>query len=189
MARREEILKAAQNAFLKYGIEKITLDDIAQECGIKKTALYYYFKSKEEILAEMILLKVNEFEDKLTEAVDKAGNVREKLRTYMKMKISLMKENLPFMKLFQKEGLPLKAHEFMHELKKRLMETDFCLVKNIIQQGITNHKVSFKLNDSLVLMILGVTYGTFVGRFLEDTNWDIDEMIDTSIEVIFNGIE
>ncbi len=38
-------------------------------------------------------------------------------------------------------------------------------------------------------MILGVTYGTFVGRFLENTDWDIDEMIDTSIEVIFNGIE
>ena len=189
MSRREEILKAAQNAFLKYGIEKITLDDIAQECGIKKTALYYYFKSKEEILGEMILMKVNEFEDKLIKAVDKAGNVRGKLRTYMKMKIILMKENLPFMKLFQKEGLPLKANEFMHEHKKHLMETDFCLVKDIIQQGITNHKVSFKLNDSLVLMILGVTYGTFVGRFLEDTNWNIDEMIDTSIEVIFNGIE
>ena len=68
MARKEEILKAAQHAFLKYGIEKITLDDIAQECGIKKTALYYYFKSKEEILAEMIIMKISEFEVKIKQA-------------------------------------------------------------------------------------------------------------------------
>lgn len=189
MARRKEILTAAQHAFLKYGIDKITLDDIAQECGIKKTALYYYFKSKDEILAEMILLKINEFEEKITGTVSEAGNVREKLRTYMKQKISLMRENLQFMKLFQKEGLPLKAQEFMQVHKKRIMAADFRLVTNIIKQGISDHEVSFKLNDSLILMILGVTYGTFVGRFLENTDWDIDEMIDTSIEVIFKGIE
>lgn len=189
MARKEEILKAAQHAFLKYGIEKITLDDIAQECGIKKTALYYYFKSKEEILAEMIIMKISEFEVKIKQAVESAGNVREKLRTYMKMKINLMQENMPFIKLFEKEGLSFKAKEFMHEHKARLMNTDFCLVKGILEQGIKNNKVSFKLNDSLVLMILGVTYGTFVGRFLENTDWNIDLMIDTTIEVIFKGIE
>ena len=188
MERREEILNAAQKAFLKYGINKITLDDIAQECGVKKTALYYYFKSKDEILAEMLLLKINEFEVKVKEAVEGASNVREKLRTYMKMKINLMRENMPFLKLFEKEFLPLKAKELMHMHKARIMESDFCLVKEVIQQGIQNKRVSFKLNDSLVLMILGVTYGTFIGRFLENEDWDIDEMINTSIEVIFNGI-
>jgi len=98
MARREEILNAAQRTFLKYGIQKITLDDIAQECGIKKTALYYYFKSKDELLAEMIVLKIDEFKSRLEEAVHKAGNVKDKLRTYMKMKINIMRENMPFMK-------------------------------------------------------------------------------------------
>ncbi len=189
MDRRAEILSAAQHAFLKYGIEKITLDDIAHECGIQKTALYYYFKNKEELLAEMIVTKVNEFQLQLRQAVDAAENVKEKLRTYMKMKINIMRQNLPFMKLFEKEGLPLRAQKFLEENKQKLLESDFCLVKEIIQQGIKNHKVSFKLSDSLVLMILGVTYGTFVGRFLEDANWDIDEMIDTAIEVIFKGIE
>ena len=189
MARREEILRAAQNAFLKYGIEKITLDDIAQECGVKKTALYYYFKNKDEIMMEMILLRLREFEAQVKEAVEAAENVREKLRTYMKMKINLMKENMPFIKLLDKEFLPVRAKEFMQLNKVRIMEADFCLVKEVILQGIKNHKVSFKLNDSLVLMILGVTHGAFVGRYLGNTDWDIDEMIDTTIEVIFNGIE
>ncbi len=188
MDRQSEILKAAEHAFLKFGLEKITLDDIAQECGINKTALYYYFRSKEEILAKMILLKMNEFEEQLQNAVKKAETVREKLRTYMSLKISMMKENLPFFKLFENEGLPVKAKKFLEEHRKHLMETDFSLVKGIIEQGIQNKKVSYELNDSLVLMILGVTYGSFIGRFLEEANWDIDEMIDTSIEVIFNGI-
>ncbi|MCF7793425.1 MAG: TetR/AcrR family transcriptional regulator [Candidatus Cloacimonetes bacterium] len=189
MARREEILEAAQHAFLKYGIEKITLDDIAHECGIQKTALYYYFKNKEELLAEMILLKINEIQDRIKKAVDAAGSVKEKLRTYMSTKINIMRENMQFLQLFDKEGLPMRAQKFLEENKQKLMQTDFCLVKDIIKQGIKNQKVSYELKDSLVLMILGVTYGTFVGRYLEDANWDVDEMIETSIEVIFKGIE
>ncbi|MDO9578308.1 MAG: TetR/AcrR family transcriptional regulator [Candidatus Cloacimonadales bacterium] len=189
MARREEILRAAQNAFLKYGIEKITLDDIAHECGIQKTALYYYFKSKEEIMTEMILYKINEMRNSLSEAVDQVASVQEKLRSYMKKKISIMQENLPYMKLLEKEGLPAKVQEFLLEHRKKLFDTDFTIVKDIIKLGIQNKKVSFELSDSLVLMILGVTYGSFTGRFLDNINWNIDDMIDTTIEVIFKGIE
>ncbi len=188
MNRREEILAAAQNAFQKFGIEKITLEDIAGECGIQKTALYYYFKSKDEILSEMILLKIREYQTDIVEALTAAEDVKEKLRTYMTMKINMMRENISFMRLFEKERLPNKAKNFLEKHRKDIMETDFCLIKDIIEQGIRNHRVSFKLNDSLVLMILGVTYGTFIGRFLENEDWDIDEMINTSIEVIFNGI-
>jgi len=188
MARREEILEAAQHAFLKYGFEKITLEDIARECGIKKTALYYYFKNKEELLSEMILLKINEIQDRIKQAVDAADSVREKLRIYMSTKIDIMRENMDFLQLFDKEGLPLREQKFLAENKKKLMQTDFFLIKDIIKQGIKNKKVNYELKDSLVLMILGVTYGTFVGRFLEETDWDVDEMIETSIEVIFKGI-
>ena len=189
MSRREEIVKAAQHAFLKFGIEKITLDDIAQECGVKKTALYYYFKGKDEILAEMLQQKMEEFEQIVKQEVFKQKNVKDRLRTYMQTKIRMMKENLPFIKLLEKEGLPLKAKEFMKIHKRKSMDTDFCLVKDVLTQGIKNKRVSYKVDDSLVLMIMGVTYGIIVGRFVENCDWDIDAMIETSINVIFKGIE
>jgi AcrR family transcriptional regulator len=189
MSRREEILAAAQNAFLKFGIEKITLDDIARECGINKTALYYYFKNKEEILSEMLLNKIDDFEKRIRQEVLKKDNVKDRLRTYMLLKINMMRENIPFFRLFENEGLSLKARKFLEENRKKIMDTDFCLIKDVLQQGIKNHKISYKLNNSLVLMILGVTYGTFIGKFIEEEDWDMEAMIHTTIEVIFKGIE
>jgi hypothetical protein len=115
--------------------------------------------------------------------------VKDKLRAYMMAKIEIMRENMPFIRLFEKEDLPIKARKFLKENQMKQMDLDFHLVKDIIKQGIKNHRVRYELKDSLVLMILGVTYGTFVGRFVEDANWDVKEMIDTSIEVIFKGIE
>jgi TetR/AcrR family transcriptional regulator len=48
--RRTEILHAALRAFRDKGYHGTTLDDIAQQLGVRKTALYHYFPDKEAIL-------------------------------------------------------------------------------------------------------------------------------------------
>ena len=48
--RRTEILHAALRAFRERGYHATTLDDIAEQLGIRKTALYHYFPDKEAIL-------------------------------------------------------------------------------------------------------------------------------------------
>jgi TetR/AcrR family transcriptional regulator len=48
--RRTEILHAALRAFRERGYHGTTLEDIADQLGIRKTALYHYFPDKEAIL-------------------------------------------------------------------------------------------------------------------------------------------
>ncbi|SNT09426.1 transcriptional regulator, TetR family [Noviherbaspirillum humi] len=49
----QAILEAASNLFIKRGYEGTSMQDIAQELGIARSALYYYFKNKEEILVSL----------------------------------------------------------------------------------------------------------------------------------------
>lgn len=48
--RREEILHSALRAFRENGYHATTLADIAEQLGVRKTALYHYFPDKEAIL-------------------------------------------------------------------------------------------------------------------------------------------
>ena len=48
--RRTEILHAALRAFRDHGYHGTTLDDIARQLDVRKTALYHYFPDKEAIL-------------------------------------------------------------------------------------------------------------------------------------------
>jgi AcrR family transcriptional regulator len=48
--RRTEILHAALRTFRAKGYHGTTLDDIADQLGVRKTALYHYFPDKEAIL-------------------------------------------------------------------------------------------------------------------------------------------
>lgn len=47
--RRAQILKAAQSCFGKMGFHKTKMDDIVSASGLSKGALYWHFKSKDEI--------------------------------------------------------------------------------------------------------------------------------------------
>ncbi len=51
---RERILQVSEDAFAYYGFSGASLQDIADRVGIKKASLFYYFKGKEELYAEVI---------------------------------------------------------------------------------------------------------------------------------------
>jgi AcrR family transcriptional regulator len=53
--RRREILTAARQEFLERGVGRPTMDDIATRAEVSKGTIYLYFKSKEEILAHLLL--------------------------------------------------------------------------------------------------------------------------------------
>lgn len=49
--RRKEILQAAQQLLLKEGVQGLTIAAVAKAAGVSKPAVYYYFESKEEVVA------------------------------------------------------------------------------------------------------------------------------------------
>ncbi|MEC5303642.1 MULTISPECIES: TetR/AcrR family transcriptional regulator [Bacillus cereus group] len=58
--RRKEILETAESLFLTKGYTKTTVNDILKEIGIAKGTFYHYFKSKEEVMDEIIMRIIKE---------------------------------------------------------------------------------------------------------------------------------
>ncbi len=52
---RDRILRAARGLFTQKGVQKTSLQDIAEELGITKPALYYHFASREDLLRAFVL--------------------------------------------------------------------------------------------------------------------------------------
>ncbi len=49
LRRREEIIDAAEKVFFDKGVEKATMDDVAEAAELSKGTLYLYFKSKQDL--------------------------------------------------------------------------------------------------------------------------------------------
>jgi len=68
--RRREILDAARQEFLERGVGRPTMDDIASHAEVSKGTVYLYFKSKEEILAHLLLEGLDLLLQQMEAAVD-----------------------------------------------------------------------------------------------------------------------
>jgi TetR/AcrR family fatty acid metabolism transcriptional regulator len=52
--RITQILEAAVNVFARAGLHNARMDDIAEEAGLSKGAIYWYFDSKDEIIITIL---------------------------------------------------------------------------------------------------------------------------------------
>lgn len=92
--RRETILQAAAHCFNRNGYHGTTIGDIAQELGVSKAALYYYVKSKEEVLFLCHQASMDLGMEGLRRAEALGGTAGERLRTALQYFIEQMAENL-----------------------------------------------------------------------------------------------
>lgn len=67
--RINEIITAAEKIFFSKGFTRTTMDDIASELEFTKTALYRYFKSKEDLYYAVVLRGTHILDEMMIEAV------------------------------------------------------------------------------------------------------------------------
>ncbi|QYC41349.1 HTH-type transcriptional regulator AcrR [Nonomuraea coxensis DSM 45129] len=60
---RTRIQEVALRLFTEQGYEATSLREIAEELGVTKAALYYHFKTKDDIVASLVDLRVAEIEE------------------------------------------------------------------------------------------------------------------------------
>lgn len=73
---RGRILDAAFEAISVFGIARLSLEDVARRAGLSRQTLYRYFRTKDDVVAAVILRE----EEALLEVVSAAGATHEGLR-------------------------------------------------------------------------------------------------------------
>lgn len=73
-ATRNDILVAAAHLFAEKGYDGCNLRQLAEKVGMKAGSFYYHFKSKEEILDELVAASVDLVSKAVEAAIAKAGH-------------------------------------------------------------------------------------------------------------------
>lgn len=74
LAREERIIEAAQELFIKHGIDRVTVSDIAELANIGKGTVYKHFLSKNEILMRILLNYERNITDNLKHGIEDTEN-------------------------------------------------------------------------------------------------------------------
>jgi AcrR family transcriptional regulator len=83
---RGEIRAVALELFAEHGVEQTSLRQIAERLDITKAALYYHFRSKDELLGDLARPMIEDLEEYLAQARDAGpGDAPDLLRRYLEL--------------------------------------------------------------------------------------------------------
>ncbi len=76
---RQRIVDAADHLFYSRGYNQTSFSDISDETGIPRGNFYYYFKTKEDILAAVVDARLSEFKDMLLSCEQESADPLQRL--------------------------------------------------------------------------------------------------------------
>ena len=122
---RDRIVAVALRLFSDQGYAATSLREIADELGVTKAALYFHFKTKEDILAAILrgrLDAINAVVDAVTADLTTLGGREELLRRFADSPATRNLEMMRFMREASAEirSLPMEAE--IHETRTRLLD-------------------------------------------------------------------
>lgn len=127
------IVDAAQKRFAHYGLAKTTMNDIADDLGISKASLYYYFPDKESIFKYVVQMEQADFCNKMNQLIDSHKEIDVALTDYVEIRIEYFKKLINLGHLTYESfnaAKPLYA-----ELGKVFFEREKEIIKTLLQQA------------------------------------------------------
>jgi AcrR family transcriptional regulator len=151
---RNEILEVTAQLFRKKGFTGTSMQDIANEVGILKGSIYYYFNSKNEIFQEVLDNGINPALKKAEMIVAEKLTPKEKFRKLIHYHMDYIMDHNFSLVIFFQEREKLPATEMEKYLEKRDRYENF--FREVFKEGIEQGEFP-ELNVPLtVFAILGM---------------------------------
>jgi AcrR family transcriptional regulator len=183
-----KIIEAANNVFLKHGVDSATMGQIADEAGISRTSLNYYFRSKNHLVQKVLSNLENKIVPTISVLInDESIPLIVKIELFVDEYIDMVTKN-PMVPSFILWELTREPTWIIQFFKQRNLNFERLTIQ--IADEVKNGKViAFKFED-LFVNILGLCAFPFVSKpFLMAFFFDQNEeklsqfMVSRKIEV------
>lgn len=131
-----QIIEAAQKRFGLFGLEKTSMQEIANDLGLSKASLYYYFPDKESIYKSVIEKEQKEFIRKVSIKTKSRKAPEKVLVEYVTARLDYFRTLLNLGRLKYDELSSIKP--VLKDLLESFRETETGIISGILKTGIEN---------------------------------------------------
>ena len=171
----EKLLEAARNVFVSKGMYGARMQDIADEAGINKALLHYYFKNKQKLFEEIFLEAAGKLFPRINEVFRSDESLFVKIEQFCSEYITVVLEN-PYLPLFVLNELNQNPVYFMDKLWKKNKRPDPQKFLEQIEKEIKKGVIRKISPIQLLMNLISMTIFPFVGKPMFQLNLGIDEM-------------
>jgi AcrR family transcriptional regulator len=185
-SKKAQILEAACVIFSKFGFKKTTLEDIADEAGLGKASIYYYYESKDSIFSAVIAKESESLLDILGNEVSSRKTAKGKIEAFIKARYEHfrgLKNLYRISTAMVKELLPLAQ-----KVRKEYQERELVMMVEILENGIAEGELNLYDPKIVALVIMASLKGldeTFISYGKDE---DISQGLAVMLKVLDRGL-
>ena len=187
--RRNQILDAATTVFVRQGFQHARMDDIVEESGLSKGTLYWYFKSKEDIINAILRRLFTGDLENLESLVQAEGTASERLLQLTNNRVNGMKQMSSLVPIIFEFYAVAVHQQWVQQFIGEYFKHFRTLLEDLIQQGID--KGEFRpVNATKAAISLASMYEGLTLHWLMDpqtVQWEI--LSENSIPMLLDGLK
>ncbi|TXL65109.1 TetR/AcrR family transcriptional regulator [Cerasibacillus terrae] len=150
--KKEDILNASLTLFKKYGVQRVSVTEIAKKANVSQVTIYNYFGSKNNLAHEVIIFYVDQVWEGYEQLFDSNAPFLDKIKQVIFDKTMEANHiNQEFFEYFMKEYTDEGGNNYIEEMyTKKALPRFMDLFKEGREQGYINPNIS---NEAILLYI------------------------------------
>ena len=184
--KKENILQIARELFFRFGYHKTSMDDIAQQVGLAKPTLYYYYPNKEAIFDEIVIREASAFLNKVEQAIPENLAADQKIVAFFRN----IYDQLQLLSV-EMEGVPdiiCKSSPHGQPVIQKISELFQQKIRPILQAGLEDGTLELSNTEVTASTIGLMTKFLNLEWMLRTPKTERDEIIETMLHIILNGL-
>jgi len=191
----DNIIIAAKNVFIQKGLDGARMQEIANEAGINKALLHYYFRTKDKLFEKVFSIVFKDVFDVLAQATNNELDFEQFLENFIRQYIMLLKDK-PFIPHFVIHELNRNPQRIVEQLQSSNFDKQklFTIFEQAIEDGVIRpiHPVHLLTNILSLCIFPFVAKPIITGFALdgdkEKYNAYIDERPEQVVAFVKNAI-
>ena len=156
-----KILEAAKKVFVEKGFDGTRMQDIANELGMHKALLHYYYRSKEKLFDAVFRDSFARFFPKMSEIMASELSLKAKIESFVENYTNLLIEN-PHLPLFVFQEIQRSPEKMVELVREFGMKPEYFV--NSVQKEIAAGTIRPINPLHLMVNILGMCLFPFIAR-------------------------
>jgi len=189
MNTEEVILQSAREIFYKKGLSGARMQEIADQAGINKAMLHYYFKTKVQLFNKVFSDALQIFSGRVAEILNGELSFEEKIRTYVNHTVDalVLDPGIPVFVLNELTNNPDRLVEMFAAKDKIDLGKFFQEVKQY-SKGNANPEVLFM--DMVALCVYPIVMSSVLKKLLKKTDREYNELMEQrKVHIIDNILQ
>jgi AcrR family transcriptional regulator len=182
---RDQILNSAAQVFSQKGYHGASMEDIAESVGLQKASLYHHFKSKQEILSELLDNALSLVTDSLNRVIQEDRPPEEKLPEAMRTYLTILCEQPNLSSVLIMEYRSLDKDLYNRHIRNR--DRFEKMWRDLIQEGVDARKFQCKSVPMTVRALLGVMNWT-INWYRPEGKLSVENIADQFADLFMVGI-